>query len=182
MRVIAGQAKGTRLAPVPEGTRPMTDRAREGLYSSLGDRVIDARVLDLYAGTGAVGIEALSRGASRATFVDRGADAITAVLENLRRTKFEDRADLRRSAVLPYLRGPAAPADLVLVDAPYGLEPEEVDGVFAALHRGWLAPEGDWTVMLSRPRKGYTPGTPIDWQAAKLLNYGDTLIHLYREI
>jgi len=159
----------------------MTDRAREGLYSSLGARIPGARVLDLYAGTGAVGIEALSRGAEHALFVDRGVDAITAIRENLRRTKLEDHAETRRSAVLPFLRGPAQPFDLVLLDAPYGLEPEEIDAVLEALHGGWLAADGGWTVMLSRPRKGYTPGTPIDWQAAKLLNYGDTLIHLYRE-
>ena len=66
MRVIAGTAKGTRLAPVPPGVRPVSDRVREGVFSSLGDRVPGASVLDLFAGTGAMGIEALSRGAGRA--------------------------------------------------------------------------------------------------------------------
>ena len=69
MRVVAGAARGRRLAPVPEGTRPVSDRAREGLFSSLGDGVVGAGVLDLFAGTGALGIEALSRGAAGATFV-----------------------------------------------------------------------------------------------------------------
>ena len=72
MRVIAGAAKGLKLAPVPDGTRPLSDRAREGLFSSLGPTVVGACVFDLYAGTGAVGIEALSRGAEHAVFVDHG--------------------------------------------------------------------------------------------------------------
>ena len=76
MRVVAGAARGRRLAPVPEGTRPVSDRAREGLFSSLGDAVVGAGVLDLFAGTGALGIEALSRGAAGATFVDRAPGAI----------------------------------------------------------------------------------------------------------
>jgi 16S rRNA (guanine966-N2)-methyltransferase len=75
MRVIAGSAKGMRLGPVPPGVRPVSDRAREGLFSSLALEVPDARVLDLYAGTGAMGIEALSRGAEHAGFVDRAYEA-----------------------------------------------------------------------------------------------------------
>src|SRR6266516_2801561 len=96
MRVIAGSAKGVRLAPVPAGTRPMADRVREGLFSSLGDRVVDASVLDLFAGTGAVGIEALSRGARRAVFVDSAPGAVKAIHENLRRSKFQAKAAVRR--------------------------------------------------------------------------------------
>ena len=72
MRVIAGTAKGRRLKPVPgETTRPITDRVKEALFSILGDWIIEARVLDLFGGTGAVGIEALSRGAGQVTFVDK---------------------------------------------------------------------------------------------------------------
>ncbi|MGH2637663.1 MAG: RsmD family RNA methyltransferase, partial [Actinomycetota bacterium] len=71
MRVIAGSAKGVRLGPVPSGVRPVSDRAREGLFSSLAARLPGALVLDLFAGTGALGIEALSRGADRAVFVER---------------------------------------------------------------------------------------------------------------
>src|SRR5438093_3582697 len=102
MRVIGGEAKGTRLAPVPRGTRPASDRAREGFFSSLGDRVRGARVLDLFAGTGAMGIEALSRGAEHATFVDSSPAAIATVRDNLRRTGLAERASvLRRPARAP---------------------------------------------------------------------------------
>ncbi|MEX0991409.1 MAG: RsmD family RNA methyltransferase [Actinomycetota bacterium] len=181
MRVIAGSAKGTKLAKVPDGTRPMTDRAREGLFSSLAPDLPGARVLDLYAGTGAVGVEALSRGAAAAVFVDRATGPAKAIAENLRRTKLEDRARVVRAEVLTFLRGEAEPFGAVFLDAPYDLA-EELDQVFDLLRGGWLAPDRAWTVMLSRAPKGYTPVTPLEWVAQKRLNYGDTLITLYREV
>ena len=91
MRVIAGAAKGVRLGTVPAGTRPVSDRAREGLFASLHERVRGARCLDLFAGTGALGIEALSRGAASAAFVERDRRAAAAVRDNLARTRLEGR-------------------------------------------------------------------------------------------
>ena len=89
MRVIAGTAKGTRLGQVPAGVRPVSDRVREGLFSSIGPRIEEARVLDLYAGTGAVGIEGLSRGAANATFVDDAPPAVagSTSFSSIRRTR-----------------------------------------------------------------------------------------------
>ena len=81
-----------RLGPVPPGVRPVSDRAREGLFSSLALEIPEARVLDLYAGTGAMGIEALSRGAEHAVFVDRAYQASAAIHDNLDRTRLADRA------------------------------------------------------------------------------------------
>src|SRR5262245_10109155 len=104
MRIVAGEAKGTRLGPVPAGTRPMSDRAREGLFSSLGDRVVDAHVLDLFAGTGSIGLEALSRGAASAVFVDSAPAAGKTITENLRRTKFSKVGAVRRQDVLRAVR------------------------------------------------------------------------------
>src|SRR5438093_101334 len=103
MRVVAGAAKGRRLAPVPAGTRPVSDRAREGLFSSLGPAVEGARVLDLFAGTGALGIEALSRGAVSAAFVDRAQAAVRTIRENLRRTELAERARVVRRDALRFL-------------------------------------------------------------------------------
>ena len=80
MRIIAGSARGTRLALVPQGVRPVSDRAREGMFSSLSNDVPGARVLDLFAGTGAVGLEALSRGAEHAVFATADADEVMALL------------------------------------------------------------------------------------------------------
>ena len=179
MRVVAGSAKGTRLAPVPAGTRPLSDRAREGLFSSLGPAVEDARVLDLYAGTGALGIEALSRGAARALFVDSAPAAARIIAENLRRTRLAGRGEVRRLDVLRALRQQLGQFDLVLADPPYKLAKEDVDGLIAELGaRGAVAAGG--RVALTRRRGTYMPVIPVDWHLTKQLTYGDALVLLFR--
>ena len=133
MRVIAGSAGGIRLdAPRDRAIRPITDRVKETLFGILGDRVLDARVLDLYAGSGAIGIEALSRGAASATFVERSRDAAELIRGNLRRTHLEELGDVRAVDVKRFLSGAdaAGPYDLVLLDPPY----EERD-ILAPLER-----------------------------------------------
>ncbi len=117
MRVIAGTHRGRRLAR-PEGARPTPDRVREALFSMLGD-VTDADVLDLYAGSGALGLEALSRGAASAVFVDRSREAAEVVRANL--TGLGERGEVVRRDALDYLRAMAGERrfDLVLCDPPY---------------------------------------------------------------
>jgi len=184
MRVIAGIAKGTRLARAPEGVRPVSDRVREGLFSSLGDDVPGARVLDLFAGTGALGIEALSRGAEAAVFVDRSPMAIRTIRENLAVTRLGDRATVIRSAVARYLGRSAAPSepapfDLVFVDPPYDLGRPQLDEDLAALAAGpLLAP--DATVALTRGSRSSTVVIPLHWLVAKRLAYGDSVVTLFR--
>jgi 16S rRNA (guanine966-N2)-methyltransferase len=121
MRVVAGTARGVPLrAPRGAGTRPITDRVKETLFAIIGGRVIDAAVLDLFAGSGAIGIEALSRGAVHATFVERGRDARAAIRDNLERTKLGAHATVIGDDVLRFLDGRAAgPYDLVILDPPY---------------------------------------------------------------
>ena len=122
MRVIAGSARGVALrAPRDTGTRPVTDRVKETLFAILGERVLDARVLDLYAGSGALGIEALSRGAATATFVERGRAALAAIRHNLERTGLAGSASVHGADVLRFLSGaPEADRyDLVFLDPPY---------------------------------------------------------------
>jgi len=121
MRVIAGSARGQVLvAPKDRLTRPISDRVKEALFGSIGARILDARVLDLYAGSGAVGIEALSRGAARATFVERGRAAVAAIRENLERTKLGDRADVHAADVLAFLSsGTDLVWEVVVLDPPY---------------------------------------------------------------
>jgi 16S rRNA (guanine966-N2)-methyltransferase len=183
MRVVAGVAKGIRLAPVPRGVRPVSDMAREGLFSSLGPAVAGARVLDLYAGSGALGIEALSRGAEEAVLVERNRAALSTIRENLRRTRLAERAvvvgvDVRAFVTRDDKNG--APFDLVLIDPPYETGGAELDGVLATLAGGWLATEG-WTVALTRGRRSSTPVIPVHWSAARRLEYGDSLVLLFRE-
>jgi 16S rRNA (guanine966-N2)-methyltransferase len=120
-RVIAGTARGIRLRAPGEGTRPFADRVKQTVFAIVEPDLDGAVVLDLCAGSGAAGIEALSRGAARAVFVERDADAVLAIRENLRRTAVADRAVVIRRDVLRYLAGGEAewPADLVILDPPY---------------------------------------------------------------
>ena len=178
MRVIAGAAKGKRLGPVPPGVRPVSDRAREGLLSSLASDVPGSRVLDLFAGTGALGIEALSRGADHAVFVDRSHRAAATIRDNLARTGLADRATVLVLTAEGYLGGPPAdPFDLVFIDPPYEVG-SELDRVLAALDSGWLA-EG-WTLALTRGNRSSTPVIPVDWVVARRLRYGDSLVTVFR--
>jgi 16S rRNA (guanine966-N2)-methyltransferase len=180
MRVIAGTAKGTRLGRAPAGVRPVSDRVREGLFSSIGPWIDGSRVLDLYAGTGAVGIEALSRGAEHATFVDSSPAAVAAVRDNLRRTGFEGSGEVRRSNVRTFLEGADGPGfDLVFLDPPYDSGPSDLDPVLAALDLSSLLREG-FTVILSRGSRSSNGVIPLHWEAARRLSYGDSVVTLFR--
>lgn len=120
MRVIAGEAKGRTLVVAKGGgTRSATDRIRETLFAILADRVEDARVLDLFAGAGTLGIEALSRGATHVTFVERAPEAIAALRRNLAATGFEDRAEVVRAGVLSYLERIEGTFDVIFLDPPF---------------------------------------------------------------
>lgn len=182
MRVIAGSAKGTNLVRAPSGVRPVSDRAREGLFSSLRDRVDDARVLDLYAGTGAMGIEALSRGARQAVFVDRSPAAVAAIRDNLRRTGLDALASVRRSEVRRFLereRSGTPGFDLVFLDPPYDVGPSELDPVLALLDENALL-TGGFTVVLSRGSRSSNGVIPLHWVVARRLSYGDSVLMLFR--
>jgi 16S rRNA (guanine966-N2)-methyltransferase len=134
-RVIAGSARGIRLVAPGEGTRPLADRVKQTLFAILEPDLRGAAVLDLFAGSGAAGIEALSRGAARAVFVERDRAAIAAIDQNLRRTRLVgERARVVRADALGWLTadGPAAgPFDVVIVDPPYA----DAEALAAALRR-----------------------------------------------
>ena len=120
MRVIAGVVGGQPLvAPRDSGTRPITDRVKETLFAILGDRVPEARVLDLYAGSGAIGIEALSRGAERVDFVERNRHAMKALRSNLDRARLEEKAAVHELEVERFLASTEGEWDVVVLDPPY---------------------------------------------------------------
>lgn len=178
MRVIAGSAKGARLGRVPPGTRPLSDRAREGLFSSLGETVLGAAVADLYAGTGACGIEALSRGAATCAFVDSSAGAVKTIEENLERTRLGARGRVVRGEVARFLERDRGPFDLAILDPPYDIREPDLAGILELLVDR-LDPNG--VFVLTRPAPGdATDVIPIDWRAAKLLRYGDARILVCR--
>ncbi len=120
MRVIAGTARGVQLkTPDGQATRPTADRVKEALFSIVHFELPGASVLDLFGGTGQLGIEALSRGANRAVFVDSGEPACRLIRENLKRTKFDNRAKVVRSDYLSYLRQCSERFNIVFLDPPY---------------------------------------------------------------
>lgn len=122
MRVISGTAKGKKLKMVPgDTTRPITDRTKEALFNILGTWIIDARVLDLFGGTGAIGIEALSRGAAHVTMLDTSSAATRTIGENLRATDLAARATVLRKDAFKFLANPPAelsPFDLIYIAPP----------------------------------------------------------------
>ena len=153
MRVIAGKAKGRKLRSVPGGgTRPVTDRAKSALFSILGADVVGCRFLDLFAGTGQVGIEALSRGAEAAVFVERGAAALRTIRENLEHTGLAELAQVVRADVLAFLSRETEPFDYVYI------APPQYKGIWAtSLHAldgrpGWLADDG-WAIAQIHPKE-----------------------------
>ena len=143
MRVIAGTAKGRTLrSPRTRDTRPITDRAKESLFSILGPRIPGSSFLDLFAGTGGVGIEALSRGAAHATFVERAASALADIRHNLGATHLAANAEVIAADVFAYLRGDPAPFDVIFVAPPQwrGLWTRTVQ--LLDQRPDWLAPDG----------------------------------------
>lgn len=140
-RIIAGAAGGRRLKVPEAGTRPTSDRVRESLFSSLASVVDfdDLRVLDLFAGSGALGLEALSRGATEVVLVDKAAGAERVMRSNVDAVGLPG-ASIERCSTGDYLGGDARPFDLVLLDPPYDLDDGAVEAVLQALTAGWLAP------------------------------------------
>jgi len=172
MRVVAGAFKGRRLqAPRGTRTRPTADKVREALFSILGD-VTGLRVLDLYAGSGALGIEALSRGASHATFVERDPRAIAALRRNLESVGAE--AEVRRQDVLRFLASADPGFDLVLLDPPYDSAVRLGEPLSERLPA--VLTQGARIVTESDKRAPLRLSLPLDTERV----YGDTRIAIHR--
>ncbi len=180
VRVIAGTVGGRHLAVPSDGTRPMTDRAREALFSALDarGRLRRAAVLDLFAGSGALGIEALSRGATSLVAVESDDDAATVLSSNIATVGFDRAAQVERGAVAQVLarRPPAsAPFDLVFCDPPYAMPDLEVGDVLRRVAAGaWTST--DVGIVVHRRRLG--PPIPPAWRIGWERSFGDTLLVL----
>jgi pantetheine-phosphate adenylyltransferase/16S rRNA (guanine(966)-N(2))-methyltransferase RsmD len=149
LRIIAGTARGTRLAPVPTRVRPTSDFVRESVFNALG-QFFSGEVLDLYAGTGALGIEALSRGCEGAVFVEKDRRALAAIRENLRRARVADRAEVVAGdvgRVLDRMLTDGRQFNLIFADPPYRIAATEVGGVLSRL--GALLASGGRVVIES---------------------------------
>jgi 16S rRNA (guanine966-N2)-methyltransferase len=178
LRVVAGRLGGRSLRAVPgSATRPTSDRVREALFAILGDRVRGARVLDLFAGTGALAIEALSRGADRAVLVEQAAPAVAVIRANLAALELTEVAAVRRTRAETYLRRQHdGPFDLVFLDPPYAAGVGLVTGLLARLTGDALAPGG--TVVLEAAARAEPPVWPGGMDAEAPRRYGDTALHL----
>jgi 16S rRNA (guanine(966)-N(2))-methyltransferase RsmD len=178
-RVIGGVAGGRRIAVPPRGTRPTTDRVRESLFGIVTARLdlTGRAVLDLYAGSGALGLEALSRGAASAIFVESDRRAATVLAGNIATLGLPG-ATLRRGLVATVIAaGTAAPVDLVLADPPYDVDASEIEDLLTALAaHGWVE-EGS-VVVVERAAGSATLNWPAGWQPWRQRVYGDTRLEL----
>jgi 16S rRNA (guanine966-N2)-methyltransferase len=182
MRIIGGSARGLHLSPVGEGDaaahlRPTSDRVRESIFNLLinggyGNPLRGARVLDVFAGTGALGLEALSRGAAQAVFLENGAIATGILNKNISLMRAEARCEiLRRDALKPGIH-PGERFDVVFLDPPYGKGMGEA--ALTAL-QDWLAPEA-----LVIWEENTAPLVPAGFEKLDQRKYGDTLVTLLR--
>lgn len=182
-RIIGGVAGGRRIAVPPRGTRPTTDRVRESLFNILTARreLRGLAVLDLYAGSGALGLEALSRGAASALFVESDPRTASVIGRNIDTLGLPG-ATLRRGAVAAVLSaGTASPVDLVLADPPYDVAAAEVEAVLAALiAHGWVR-EGAVAVV-ERAAGGASLRWPAGWSLWPQRVYGDTRLELAERV
>lgn len=179
MRVIAGAERGITLK-TPEGlrTRPTAERVKEGLFSAIQFEIPGTRVLDLFAGTGQLGIEALSRGARDAVFVDMGADACRLVRENLQRTGLTERAQVVQADYLRYLERRQGPFGIIFLDPPYAevfLENalEKISEIDILANRGIIVTE--------RPVGKELPCHFPGLERSRDYKYGKTLITIFRK-
>jgi 16S rRNA (guanine966-N2)-methyltransferase len=177
-RIIAGSAGGRRVAvSAGQGTRPTSDRVREALFAALQARglLAGARVLDLYAGSGALGLEAASRGADSVVLVESGPQAVAAIRRNITSLALPG-VRVVPSAVERFLKAGARDlVDLVLIDPPYALTQDELGDVLAALVTGaWLAQ--DAVVLVERSRRSGEPAWPTALARQDERRYGETTV------
>ncbi len=181
-RIIAGKARGTRLvAPTGRDTRPTSDKAKEALFSILAGQMVDSHVLDLFAGTGQIGLEALSRGASEAVLVEKDRAALTAIRQNLTRTGFEINcrvipADVSRA--LQILESEGKTFDIVFLDPPYAIAAEILQKLAPALS-GLLVPSGAM-VILEHDSSMPPPLTVTNLQLHRSCKYGTAMLSFYQ--
>jgi 16S rRNA (guanine966-N2)-methyltransferase len=181
MRIIAGKAGRVAIQVPPAVARPTTDFVRQALFSILSECVADARMLDLFAGSGAIGLEALSRGAASCLFVDDHRNAATTIQNNLTKTKLAA-GRVVRSDVLAFLRRDAGIYDIITADPPYWKHHGDTDHVKSLLDSALLAPRlapGGWFVAEASSQQ--TPHTADGWHLADHRTYGSSALWFYQK-
>ena len=181
MRIVAGAARGRRLASPPDEVRPTGDRVREALFASLTPRLPGASVLDAFAGSGALGLEALSRGAAAVTLMERDRRAVDVLRDNVGRVGLDgatvvagDAVRLLHDAAAGGAVPPGAPYDLVLLDPPYALDEDVLAAVLTDLVAVLAAGA---TVVVERAADAPAPRWPPPLRPAEPRRYGSTRLH-----
>ena len=179
MRVITGKARGIQLK-TPNGmkTRPTADRVKEALFSIINFDIPGARVLDLFGGTGQLGIEALSRGAKSAAFVDAGEDACRLIRENLKRTKLEQDARVIRSDYMDYLRRCRESYEIIILDPPYA--EAFLENALKCITEIDILQSGG-IIVTERPLGKELPWDFEGYTRSKDYKYGNVLLTIYRK-
>ncbi len=179
MRVIAGSAKGTRLYGAKGyRIRPVLDRIKESLFDLLGDRVKGALVLDLFAGVGNLGIEALSRGASHTDFIEQHRRTAEAITANLERTHLSGRADVYALRLPHGLRVANGPYSLIFMDPPFRIDNRLMEGLFNLIHKRGLLETGGTLMYRHSPHSRFEP-SPEEWLISQRRDYGDSIVSFY---
>jgi len=174
VRIVGGEARGRPLRAVPgRSTRPTSDRVRQSLFDVLGQRCDGLRVLDLFAGTGALGLEALSRGAKTATLVDEDKNACAVALRNAGSLGYEDRCQVVREDVFHAIPRLGGPYDLVFSDPPYAARATQ--RILALLAENAVLAEGGRAV-LEKERREPPPEVPAGLRLVEERRYGDTIL------
>ena len=184
MRIVAGTAKGHRLkAPRSTATRPTQDKVREALFSRIFQLIPDTRVLELYAGSGAIGLEALSRGAQKVVMVDSSSAAQTTMRENANSTKLAERCSIVASTVDSFLRSNRSQFDIVIADPPYHREETSVDMVKELLEGDLLANAlVDEGLLVLETHANYRLDLPPTWRLHDDRTYGKSrLWYLFKQ-
>ncbi|WP_373229958.1 16S rRNA (guanine(966)-N(2))-methyltransferase RsmD [Cohnella sp.] len=181
MRVISGQAKGHPLKAVPgSNTRPTTDKVKESLFSMIGPYFDEERVLDLFAGTGGLGIEALSRGAGHAVFIDSNSQSIDIIRRNLQSTRLGDHAEVYRNdarRALKLLERAGKPFNLIFLDPPYIMK--DCDELLVDLASRGLVEEGAVAVVEHHPNVLYRDNFD-GFHRTRYAVYGEIALSIYR--
>ncbi len=177
MRVVGGELRGGKLHTFRgEGIRPTADRVRESIFNIIRTHVSKATVLDLFAGTGALGIEALSRGAVYAVFVDSSSDAVSLVTRNIKKFSLEDRSKIFRRDItknLNHIRTPGPRFNLVFMDPPYNAG--FIDRTLSILHQGQMLENGAFVVMEHSPSETVNADNRF-FDVTDTRRYGKTLV------
>lgn len=181
MRVVAGKARGTKLIPVPgDSTRPILDRVKTALFDILRPNITGLTMLDLFSGSGSVGIEALSQGAQSCTFLDINENAIATIKANLKKTRLEDQANVKHTDAFRFLRSTSSSFDLIYI-APPQYKSLWIEALHAIAERPEIVNSGGQIIIQIDPKE-YEKANLVDFSEEESRRYGNSQIIFFKKL